>query len=83
MIFSFFLCVFFISGCILGPDVGFGGRCVSDGAGVCLPLSWMRRREYGTYGVAWRALPALCHSALWAHCRSGRRDFPAHAATQP
>lgn len=76
-----YLCVF--SGCVLGPDGGFGGGCVSDGAGVCLPASQMWRRGLGTYSPARRPLPAFRHPALWAHCYRGYYSITAHTAAQP
>ena len=77
------VCVCISSGCILGPDGGFGGGRVPDGAGVRLPASQMWRGGLGACSPARRPLPAFRHPALWAHCYRGYYSVAAHTAAHP
>lgn len=77
-----FIQFFSFSGCILGPDGGFGGRSVQDGVGVCLPSSQMWCCGFSSHGVTWRSLPPLRHSALWTHCHRSSCGVTPYATTQ-
>lgn len=71
------------SGSLLGPDGGFGGGRVQDGAGVCLPSTQMWRWRLGPRRAPRRPLPPLRHPAVRPHRHRDCCSFAAHAAAPP